>query len=84
MASFPADWEQLETSLRVDVQAAIATLLATVEALNAITAMTNATINANPAAIIKDVVREVKTCARQAIRLARLQVAAFDTGDIGV
>lgn len=83
-SSFPPNWENLEASLQVDVDTAIATLLATVEALNAITALTNADINSNPAAVIKDVVREVKTVARQTIRLARLRVAAFDTGDTGV
>lgn len=47
-------------------------LVAVVEALNLITAMTNADINANPAAIIKDLARECKTIARVANREARL------------
>lgn len=83
MASFPPDWENLERSLRADVDASISTLLATVALLNEITARTNAEINANPAAVIKDVAREVKTVARQSLRLARLQVAAFGSGDTG-
>jgi hypothetical protein len=80
---FPPGWEESEAQLRADVEAAIDTLLVTVDNLNLITAMTNATINANPAAVIKDVAREVKTTARQALRLARLAVAAFDTTDTG-
>ena len=83
MASFPPDWETLERSLRNDDDASISTLLATVQALNAITALTNAEINANPAAVIKDVAREVKTVARQTLRMARLQVGAFGSGDTG-
>jgi hypothetical protein len=40
--------------------------------VNLITDMTNSAINANPAAIIKDLARECKTIARQANREARL------------
>jgi hypothetical protein len=47
-------------------------LVAVVEALNALTALTNSEINANPAAIIKDLARECKTIARVANREARL------------
>ncbi len=83
MTAFPPNWELLEQSLRQDVDASIATLLATVAALNELTARTNADINTNPAAAIKDVAREVKTCARQTLRLARLTVAAFDSADTG-
>jgi hypothetical protein len=80
---FPPDWENLEKSLRTDVAAAIDTLLATVTALNAVTALTNAEINANPAQSIKVLTREVKTVARQLIRMARLMSGAFDSGDTG-
>lgn len=73
----------LRKQLQQDVSASIATLLTTVETLNGITALTNATINANPAATIKDVVREVKTCARQAVRLSRLVAQAFDDANTG-
>jgi len=83
MSSFPPEWETLQAAMRADVNTQIATLLATVEALNAITATANATINANPAAAIKDLTREVKTVARQLVRVSRLIVAAFDTGDTG-
>jgi hypothetical protein len=69
--------------LRTDVAAAIDTLLATVTALNAVTALTNAEINANPAQSIKVLTREVKTVARQQIRMARLMSGAFDSGDTG-
>ena len=51
---------------------AVDKLVLVVENLNAITDMTNADINANPAAVIKDLAREVKTVARQANREARL------------
>jgi hypothetical protein len=82
-SSFPPYWEELEQSLRADIETSIDILLATVATLNTITALTNTEINANPAAVIKDVAREVKTCARQTLRLARLQVAAFDSDDCG-
>jgi len=51
---------------------AVDKLLLVVENLNAITDLTNSEINANPAAIIKDLARECKTIARQAYREARL------------
>ena len=51
---------------------AVDKLVLVVEALNALTDLTNAEINANPAAIIKDLARECKTIARQANREARL------------
>jgi len=51
---------------------AVDKLLLVVENLNAITDLTNSEINANPAAIIKDLARECKTIARQANREARL------------
>jgi len=58
-------------------------LVLVVEALNAITAMTNADINANPAAIIKDLARECKTIARQANREARLTSGRTESTDTG-
>ena len=64
---------------------AVDKLVAVVEALNAITALTNAEINQNPAAVIKDLARECKTIARQANREARLtsgRVESTDTGEI--
>lgn len=69
--------------LTSDAATNIATLLATVTALNALTALTNAEINANPAARIKDVVRELKTVARQTVRLARLVTGSTLTADSG-
>jgi hypothetical protein len=64
---------------------AVDKLVLVVEALNAITDLTNAEINANPAAIIKDLARECKTIARQANREARLtsgRTESTDTGEI--
>lgn len=83
MESFPPDWENLERTLRQDVSASVATLLAAVDELNTLTDRTNADINANPAAAIKVVAREVKTVARQTLRLARLASGMFDSADIG-
>ena len=57
---------------------AVDKLVLVVENLNAITDMTNADINANPAAVIKDLAREVKTVARQANREARLTSGSTD------
>ena len=58
-------------------------LVAVVEALNVITAMTNADINANPAAIIKDLARECKTIARVANREARITSGRTESTDTG-
>jgi len=58
-------------------------LVLVVEALNALTDMTNADINANPAAIIKDLARECKTIARQANREARLTSGRTESTDTG-
>lgn len=70
-------------TLTAALAANIATLLTSVTALNGITALTNATINANPAAVIKDLAREAKTIARQTIRLARLVGNTLDSADTG-
>jgi len=58
-------------------------LVLVIEALNAITALTNADINANPAAILKDLTRECKTIARQANREARLTSGRTESTDTG-
>jgi hypothetical protein len=58
--------------MTVEQDESVDKLVAVVEALNLITDMTNAEINANPAAIIKDVARELKTVARVANREARI------------
>jgi hypothetical protein len=73
------------TQMVAESDEAVDKLVLVVEALNALTALTNATINANPAAIIKDLARECKTIARQANREARLtsgRTESTDTGDI--
>jgi hypothetical protein len=61
----------------------IATLLATVDALNLLTERTNADINTNPAAAIKQVARECKTVARQTLRIARVVAGRLDTTNSG-
>lgn len=58
-------------------------LLATITALNAITDMTNASINSNPAAVIKSLTRECKTIARQLNREARFTSGRMDSTDTG-
>lgn len=58
-------------------------LVAVVEALNLITALTNAEINANPAAILKDLARECKTIARVANREARMTSGRTESTDTG-
>ena len=73
------------TQLVAESDESVDKLVAVVEALNALTALTNSTINANPAAIIKDLARECKTIARQANREARLtsgRTESTDTGDV--
>jgi hypothetical protein len=83
-AELDAVTRAINTAILVgDATTNIDTLLASVVALNAITALSNATINANPAAVIKDLTREVKTVARQAIRLARLATNSTLTADSG-
>ena len=58
-------------------------LVLVIEALNAITDMTNAEINANPAAVIKNLTRECKTIARQANREARMTSGRTESTDTG-
>jgi len=58
-------------------------LVLVVENLNALTALTNAEINANPAAIIKDLARECKTIARVANREARMTSGRTESTDTG-
>ena len=45
--------------------------------------MTNAAINANPAAVIKTLTRECKTIARQANREARMTSGRTEDTDTG-
>lgn len=70
-------------TLTADVAKNIATLLTSVTALNTLTAVPNATINASPASYIKDAARECKTVARQTIRLARIIAKQLNTTDSG-
>lgn len=70
-------------TLTADAVQNIEALLASVVVLNGITAMTNATINGNPAAVIKDLVRECKTIARQTVRIARLVTGSTLSADVG-
>jgi len=74
-----------EAQLVSESDEAVDKLVLVVEALNALTDMTNAEINQNPAAVIKDLARECKTIARQANREARLtssRTESTDTGDV--
>ena len=64
--------QQNVSQMTAESNEAVDKLVLVVENLNALTDMTNADINANPAAVIKDLAREVKTVARQANREARL------------
>src|SRR5580765_1731282 len=71
------------TQLVAESDESVDKLVLVVEALNALPALTNATINANPAAIIKDLARECKTIARQANREARLTSGRTESTDTG-
>jgi len=62
---------------------AVDKLIASINKLNTITAATNATINANPAAYIKDIARECKTIARQLNHEARLTSGRTEDTDTG-
>ena len=70
-------------ALMAQVASNVATLLATVTALNEITGRTNANINDNPAVAIKDLTREVKTVARQTIRISRAFARVLDSANSG-
>ena len=71
------------TQMVTESDEAVDKLVLVVEALNALTDLTNATINANPAAVIKDLARECKTIARQANREARLTSGRTESTDTG-
>ena len=71
--------EKNKEALRSDPQVQIDALITSVVALQAILARTNADINSNPAAVIKDVTRELLTVTRRLVRLARLQLGALDS-----
>lgn len=79
----PVPIDIVRRQLRADALAQVAVLLESVANLNALTALTNAEINANPAAAIKALARETKTVARQTIRLARIALGAYDSADTG-
>jgi len=71
------------TQMVAESAEAVDKLVLVVENLNLITDMTNADINANPAAIIKDLARECKTIARQANREARFTSGRTESTDTG-
>jgi transcription initiation factor IIF auxiliary subunit len=76
--------EQVNSSQMVaESDESVDKLVAVIEALNALTALTNAQINQNPAAVIKDLAREVKTVARQVNREARLTSGRTESTDTG-
>jgi len=72
-----------QATITTESYANVDKLIAAVEALNVITAMTNAEINANPAAVIKDLAREAKTIARQVNHGARTVSGRLDSTDTG-
>ena len=86
-------WTQDELTNKTDVtntaqlvsesEEAVDKLVLVVENLNLLTSKTNSEINANPAAIIKDLARECKTIARQANREARLTSGKTDSTNTG-
>jgi len=71
------------TQMVSESETAVDKLVAVVEALNDLTDLTNATINANPAAVIKDLARQCKTIARQVNREARLTSGRTEDTDTG-
>ena len=83
-AELDAQAAQANTTQMVEEQdESVDKLVLVVENLNALTDMTNAEINANPAAIIKDLAREVKTVARVANREARMTSGRTESTDTG-
>jgi hypothetical protein len=70
-----------EKVLKASPQTQIAGLLGAVAALQAVRDRTNAAINSNPAASIKDVVAAVLPVARAEVRLARLVLRALDSSE---
>jgi hypothetical protein len=89
----PRPWTEIEldqreasantTQMIAEQDESVDKLVAVVEALNVITAMTNADVNANPAAVIKDLARECKTIARVANREARMTSGRTESTDTG-
>jgi hypothetical protein len=71
------------TQMTAEQDESVDKLILVVENLNLITDMTNSEINANPAAIIKDVARELKTVARVANREARMTSGRTEDTDTG-
>jgi hypothetical protein len=78
-----AAWQagENEKALKAGPQAQVAALLGAVASLQAVRDRTNATINASPAAAIKDVIAAVLPVARAEVRLARLVLRALDSSD---
>lgn len=86
-------WTQAELDAKVsndnssdmveEQHASVDKLLAVITTLNTITALSNSSINASPAATIKDVARELKTVARVLNREARLTAGRTDSTDTG-
>lgn len=72
-----------ELALRANPQAQIDAMLAAIAAIQAMASMTNAEINANPAAAMKAMGREFLTIARRVVRIARLQLDALESTNVG-
>ena len=74
---------KIEAQLRANSQAQIDVLLESISTLTKLLAKTNSDINANPAAAIKEVTRELMTVTRRTLRLARLSLNVFDSANVG-
>jgi hypothetical protein len=83
MAAFPSNWENLERSLRADVESQIVVLLAAIGNLNTLSGLTDAQITTNIVQAIRTLATAQKVIARQVTRLSRLAVAGFDSADTG-
>jgi hypothetical protein len=75
--------EANESELRRNPQAHVDAILGAIAALGTIKGRTNATVNANPAATIKDVISEVQTIGRRLARLYRVDMKVLDSTDTG-
>lgn len=70
-----------DATLRSNPQTHIDVLVASLATLQTLVNRTNADINANPAAAIKDVARELMAAERRLVRLFRLTLGVLDSTD---
>lgn len=69
--------------LRDGLTDSVTDLMDTIDGLNALIALPNATINANPAATIKSFARDMRWAIKEQIRIARLVSRQTDSTDLG-